>query len=105
MAAISSAVEDADTTGGGVDIIFLAVGPVAVGVIEEGAADSKELVVVVREDIEGKAWLQQVRRKAMVEMETMNIANTWDLFSICFSFIPFNMVTCDILTLVIHQLQ
>ena len=41
----------------------------------------------------------------MVEMETMNITNTWDLFSICFSFIPFNMVTYDILTLVIHQLQ
>ena len=55
MAAISSAVGDGDTTGDGVDTVFLVVGPVAVGVIEEVAADSKELVVVVREDIEGEA--------------------------------------------------
>jgi hypothetical protein len=55
LAAISSAVEDADTTGDGVDTIFLVVEPVAVGVIEEGAADLKELLVVVREDLEREA--------------------------------------------------
>jgi hypothetical protein len=55
LAAISSAVEDADTTGDGVNAIVLVVEPIAVDVIEEGATDSKELIVVVTGGVEVEA--------------------------------------------------